>query len=138
MIVERTTSSLEIAKIMNLSDERLEKQIPCTKGEWIQFLMAAVQNKNYGIWIAKEMEELMAYVVAVNVVSPPISSSIMILYSSFYSILSEDENKKVLELIKDWGRTCGAKKIFIQTEYPRIMGRYGFIREKGEPMILPL
>jgi len=143
MIIKKTNLVKDITQILSLQDDHLEKQIPCDKGEWVQWLVQNIENDRIGIWTIKDDNEgrVKAYVVAVDAMNPPISDSVVILYSSVYSSIGEEGNQEVMEKIKEWSRERGAKKITIQTWYPRIMSTYGFVefgKEEGTFMRLDL
>jgi len=134
MIVEKTESVKDIAEILRISDDRLEKQLPCTKGEWVQWLMTMIGKKNaIGVWIAREEENkpILGYVVAVNSIAPPISNSVLILYSTICLVGSDEVNGIAIEKIKSWASELGAKKLSLFTDHPQISRRYGFVESEG-------
>lgn len=146
MIVERITSQGEVAGILALEDPRLEKQVlkklDCTKAEWVQAINNFLPNQSFlGMWAVKEDRKIMAYIVAVNGVAPPISRSVMILYQSFFGMKDEEGGlvlSQALEAVKTWARECGARNIAIHTDKPHINSQFGFIAEKGVSMVLEL
>ena len=141
MNVYKTTDPEDISSILNLVDDRLEGQIPCSKIEWVQWLMQNIDKEEFlAIWVAKESQMLMGYMVALNALYPPISASIMILYQSFFSLKDEENQHKgelVLAQVKKWAMNLGATKISIVTKYPRINSKFGF-KEEGTAMVLEL
>lgn len=134
MIVEKTENPNDIVAILKIPDNRLEKQFPCTKLEWVQWLIGMVAKENaIGIWVVREIESgaMLGYVVAVNSIAPPISDSAMILYSNICFVESEDANRLAVEKIKEWSQEIGAKKLILFTDHPDLSRKYGFVDIKG-------
>jgi len=137
MAIERITGDKLIGTILGLQDERLEKQVGCSKAEWVQHLIEMAKIEGYmGIWGLTEKKHVKRYMVAVNGIMPPISHVICILYQNFFS---DNENGMLALLqVKNWGRSLGAEKIVIQTLYPRINEKFGFHKEPGETMYMDI
>jgi len=135
--LRRITDPAEIATIFGLADERLEDQVSMDRGEWVQYLQNQMHKEGWACMYGLiENGRVKKYMVAVNAVSPPISRAVLILYQNFFK---DHENGKIaLEKIKTWARQKGAQKIAIHTLYPRINKEFGFIKEPGENMYIPL
>ena len=139
MVVKRITEQSKVATIYYLhkerSDTRLESQIEGEVTEWIQWLVEMVQRQDYlGIWGVMDEDgyRIKDYMVAVNAVYPPISRSVMILYQSFFK--DTESGVEALTEIKKWAEEKGANKIVIQTDYPRVNSKFGFVKSRGTPM----
>jgi len=141
MKVERIISPLGISELMKVQDDRIEKKFFCSKGEWIQWLVSIIEKQEMiGVWAVREEEKgsIEGYVVALNSIAPPISNSVMLLYSSICYANSEDANRLAIEAIIDWGRTLGAKEVALFTNHPDLSCKYGFERIDGIPMVLKI
>ena len=146
--IVRITDRALVASILGIHDDRIDAQVlsnrEMTKAEWVQFLERNVQNENYmRIWGTIEGNRVVHYLVASNVVIPPLAREVALLYSNFYGAKDESGQEyapRALELVKEWGRGLGAKRIHTYTAYPNVMSRFGFVREdeKIVSVILPL
>ena len=145
MEVKKITSVEEIISILSLKDERLEKQVlqrlECTKAEWVQWIVKMLtfnDGNSLKVWATSdELKKIKAYIIAMNAVSPPISKSVLILYQNYFGIKDDDGVlylEKALICVEEWGKELGANKIIIQTNYPRINSKLGFILEDGVSM----
>lgn len=145
MEIERITEERDVAGILGLDDPRLEEQVlsrvECTKAEWVQWIVSYVSQPRYlGIWAVRENGKIRAYIVVVNAVNPPLSRACLILYQNFFGMSDEEGapyHERLLEAVKEWARECGARRLCIQTDYPRVNGRLGFV-EEGHSMVLEL
>ena len=129
-----------IPTILKLNDVRLDKQVlepvQCTKAEWIQWLISILTKKDFaGIWALVIDNNIHRYIVALNAVAPPISRSVMLMYQNFFA---HPKGPEAFEKVKEWAMFLGAKRLAAITSYPRVMSRFGFIKEKGCSVYLPL
>jgi len=136
--LKRVTETEEISTIFKIDDDRLEKNVPCTKAEWIQFLlMWAEYPEKFAIFgLVDDEGNVQKYFACINAVMPPISKSVLILYQNFYS--DHENGLTAFEMVKQWARECGAEKICIQTMYPRINSKFGFEPDIAIAMVLDL
>ena len=148
MKVERIENEAEVVSILSLDDPRLQKQVldnlECTKAEWVQGIvsMMKLNNGNFlRVYASKEKGKIKAYMIAVNAIMPPLSRYFTIVYQNFFDMENDNGEligREALDMVIDWAKSEGAKKIVIQTEYPRIMSQFEFKPEKGTPMVLDL
>jgi len=135
--LKRITDPAEVATIFGLVDERLEDQVHMDPGEWVQYLQNQMTKEGWAcMWGLVENGRIKRYIVAVNAVSPPISRAVLILYQNFFK--DHENGLRALEEIKAWARTKGADRVAIHTLYPRINAQFGFMKEPGENMYIPL
>lgn len=138
MKIERILTKEEAASILEIEDIHLTEQVPCSKAEWVQWLVENVERQDFiGIWGIKEGKKVKAYLIALNGVFPPISRSVYIFYQSFYEKAKQYADEVMSEL-KAWAKSCGASKITIYTKYPRVNSLFGFKPEKGVSMVMEL
>ena len=136
MGIERIIDAGGIAKILKLEDN-IEECFPCTRGEWIQWLMSVVDqlDKIYIMGITTN-EKLTGYFVVVNSVLPPLCDSVFALYS--YSPKNVNENIEGLLLLKDWAKEQGAKSIKFMTKNVLAHKMYGFVETGNVEMEMVL
>jgi len=141
MKLERIISPLGISELIKVQDNGIEKKFFCSKGEWIQWLISIIEKQEIiGVWAVREEEgkPIKGYVVGINSIAPPISNSVMLLYSSICYANSEDANRLAVEAIVNWGRTLGAREVALFTDHPDLSSKYGFKRIDGIPMVLKI
>jgi len=102
----------DIAQILKM-DDPIEQVFPCDKGEWIQWLMQYVDNPEVYM-IGNVEEKLLSYAVAVNMVTPPLSNTVTIIFMS-------ELNREFIDAIKIWGKEKGAKSIILQSKNKEIL-----------------
>ena len=100
----------DIAQILQLEDDNLEKILPCEKGEWVQWLMSNAKNERLLIVGRLNEDQLLSYCVVVNNVFPPISDSVCILYMPEKVI----GDKEIKEKIMEWAMESKAKTVIFQ------------------------
>lgn len=101
----------DISILFKLPDD-IEKQLPCNRSEWIQWLVENVSNPRIGIWANIEQDQANGYIVAINNVMPPVSNAIGLLYIWYsWNPLKRKATRKLVGITEDWGREAGAKRI---------------------------
>ena len=124
MSVKKLETAEEIAKLLGVQDD-VEDYIPCSRGEWVQWLVSQAENERIGIWANLDgADRINSYIVVFNNVEPPISNSLFIPY--VWSVLGQEENEEVLAEVMRWGQERGAKKIRAMTMEPEKLEKYGF------------
>ena len=93
----------DIVKLKTL-DDGIEEILPCTRAEWIQWLMANVRNP--GVLIIGGEK---SYLVAVDAVHRPVSDHIFILF--FYSGGDAVENRELKAAVDAWAREKGTENV---------------------------
>lgn len=147
MDIKRITDPGKAASILAIDDPLLKEQVldrvGCSKAEWVQWIVSHLMRgdgKILRLWAIEEGGKIRAYMVAMNAVNPPLSRAIYILYQNFFG-MTDDEgepyHKELLQIVKEWAKECGATRLAIQTDYPRVNSRLGFI-EEGHSMVLKL
>ncbi len=142
MEIQRITEPKEATSILSLDDPRLNDQVlsrvECSKAEWVQWIVSHLAGNFIRLWAIKDGMKIKAYMVAVNAVNPPLSRSVIILYQNFFG-MTDDEgepyHKELLKKVMEWAISCGARRLAIQTDYPRVNSRLGFV-EEGHSMVL--
>ena len=124
----------EIAKIMQLDDEKLTQGFPCEVGEWVQFLVQHVDNPNIFMMGEIEDDKLIGYFVAINAIAPPLNNSVSVLYSK---TAGKEINKAFLDALIDWSKEKGATSIDFLTNNVVGCSVYGF-RKKATLMTMEL
>ena len=124
----------EIAKIMQLDDEKLTQGFPCEVGEWVQFLVQHVDNPNIFMMGEIEDDKLIGYFVAINAIAPPLNNSVSVLYSK---TAGKEINKAFLDTLIDWSKEKGATSIDFLTNNVVGCSVYGF-RKKATLMTMEL
>ncbi len=71
----------DIAKILTLKDDDFKKVINCELGQWVQFLMQNVENKEYFMMGEIEDNNLVGYIIMVDASLQPVSNSAHVFYS---------------------------------------------------------
>ncbi len=125
-IAIKTAEPFEIAKLIAIKNDNLEKSFSGSRGEIIQFFVNTIEsgNTNIRILISIDGDKINAYTIAINNVIHPIASEIFIAHA--YSIAGVEVTKALLENIINWGIEIGAVKITMLTEYPEHFENYGF------------
>lgn len=144
--IVRITERKHVASILAIEDERLAPQVlylrDITKAEWVQWLENMVPRDDVlRMWGVLENNKLVYYLVAINGMMPPLAYEVLLLYSTFYgakNTAGDKYNIQVLEKVKEWGRELGAKRIQTFTQYPRVMSKFGFIKEDAVSVVLPI
>jgi hypothetical protein len=124
MTIKRLETVEEYVRLMTVKDD-VEKHFPCSHSEWVQWLVSHQRDTKLAIWANFEGGAITGYIVAYDEIVPPIIDSVSLLY--VWSDLGAKANREVLELIKDWARSCGARSIRMGTrKEPRLFKKYGF------------
>jgi hypothetical protein len=126
----------DIARILSL-DHDIDDHLPFaaghttirTRGEWVQYLMEAKDHPDFFI-VGDIEQKINGYLVAFLNPTP----LVWVVYSWTAGL---DANKKVLEMLKEWGREKGAKSIDFITDNVAGHTVYGF-RKKATLMTMEL
>lgn len=100
----------DIAQILQMEDNNLERVLACEKGEFVQWLMSNVNNERLLILGRVEANKLISYCAVVNTMFPPICTVVSMLYMSNL-VIGDNEIK---EAILIWGRDIEAKAVIFQ------------------------
>jgi len=111
MIKKLTTN--DIAQILTM-DDPIDEIFPCDKGEWIQWLNQYIENPEIYIIGKSDNGRLISYAVAVNMVSPPLSDMVTIIFMS-------ELDEEFIEKIKIWAKEKKAKKVILQAQDSNIL-----------------
>ena len=106
MIKKLTTN--DIAQILTMNDP-IDEIFPCDRGEWVQWLNQYIDNPEIYMIGRSNNDRLISYAVAVNMVAPPLSNTIAIIFMS-------ELDKEFIETIKLWGREKSAQKIALSSK----------------------
>lgn len=98
----------EVIKILQTDDDVLEKLMPCTKGEWVQFLCQNIDNPKFEILGEMKDNVLESYIVLIDSIIPPVFDSVVILY--LFSPENHKTTRMLVEKGKEWAIKIGAKK----------------------------
>ena len=112
----------DIAGILQLKDN-LMKSFPCDKGEWVQWLIANMENPEILIIGNVIGGEIKSYLVALDGVRLPLSVQVHILF--FYSDGALDVNMEIRGMLNDWARAKGAKAIRFICRDMAVFEKYG-------------
>ena len=116
----------EVAEILSVYNnlENPRSILPCSSGEFVQWLISVVDNPKIGIWGKQQPVGVSSYIVAVNNIIPPISNYITVIQ------FEGDDLNEVELLFKEvfkWQELIGAKEINIYCEENEIE----FLEEVG-------
>jgi len=124
MTTKRLEKIEDIAKLLTVKDD-IEKYMPCTHTEWVQWLISQIESKRVFIWADIDEDSVInSYIVVFNMVNPPLGNHLFIPY--VFSSLKIEENLAVLEDIKELANSLGAKKISAKVEKAENFKKYGF------------
>lgn len=123
-MIKRLTEPNDIAKLMKFSDN-VEEVFPCSRGEWVQWLMGNCANDGLFVMaVIDDREEITGYLVARNQVLPPLSDCVYVKYAYLPGNIQENEPVKD-ELVK-WAKNCKARRIILTAKDADALKPYGF------------
>lgn len=115
MIIQATKPS-EVMALIGIEDD-VEVYFPCTRIEWIQFLVKHCGNPKFAIFISMKNErEVNGYAVVANNIFPPLSyeaSLIFVWVSGGFEI-----SKALSETVRVWAKERGCKKLVTRSTKP--------------------
>jgi hypothetical protein len=95
------------------------------RDQWIQWLVSQSMNSDMRIWANFDEEgKITSYLVAYDCVDMPISDHVYIVY--FWADRVREVNEELLERVKDWAKSVGAKTLQTSTIEPEEFQRYDF------------
>ena len=133
-MIKKATVPADLKGLLVLEDD-VEKYIPCTRTEWVQWLVQVLENKldKVGIWVEHNEEgKVIGYAVALDAVILPISKTVAVIYT--WAKSGRQVVKDGLALIEEWAIDAGAEDLTIATEMPRLFIPYGFLEHPGKVM----
>jgi len=122
VIKAETPNDLKL--ILNFNDDS-ENYLSCTRVEWVQWLVQQVglKNEKLGVWVVRDDDTLIGYLVAIDSVYLPLLTGVAIIYS----YLPENEQEfRLMKEIELWAKSKGADRIDINTRLPYQFLKYGF------------
>ena len=127
-MIKRLTEPHEIVEIMKIEDN-VEALFPCSRSEWVQWLMRAVLDNNLLILGSyNENNDLDGYAIARNNIFPPLSDHVYIMYVYAPKMLKDlDEG---IRMIEAWAKKLGARKIRFATS-KALVGKLHRFKETG-------
>ena len=124
----------DIAKILQVEDDNIGDSFSCEKGELIQFILQQTAS-NYDqlkVFVDKEDNRIVAYIIVINCVVYPISDYVFIAHA--YSKGRFESNVVLFDEVVKWAYDCGATKIQMATKFPDVFKRYGFVETEERLM----
>lgn len=128
-MIKRLRTVEEVIHLVKVEDD-VEERYQCERGEWIQLLTKIVKNDSVFIIASfNEYDEITGYGVAQNAVVPPLGYYVHIIYA--YSP-KNSENFEMLEKIKEWAISLGAKEITatVKPDGADKLIKYGFVESE--------
>jgi len=126
-MVTRLETGEEIAYLLGVNDD-VEKYFPCSRAEWVQWLVSQAHNPGIGIWVGyDDYKDIESYIVCVNTIAPPLSHEIFILYA--WSRMGVDRNQEAFGEVIEWAQAIGATGIRAEAlgdGQKQVMEGYGF------------
>ena len=112
MKIKEVSTVEDVMSLWTVEDD-VEDVLHLERGEWIQWLMAQFQQefRRVHIWTVDKGGKIVAYVVVLNSVVPPVSSSVAILY--MWSLLDVEEEGLLLSHIKKWAKERRASTVTV-------------------------
>jgi len=106
-MIARATRPEEIAPLLHFKDDA-EKYFPCDRGQWIQWLVGAINSEDVFVAIETKQEKIKSYFVVANTVEPPICDYVNIIYAYCTNPVSIATFAK---LIIEWSLSKNAKRV---------------------------
>lgn len=124
--LRRLREKHEAVRILALNDD-ISEFIRCERGEWIQILMKYADDPKMNIAGIFRGDELVGYIILQNLVYPPVSDSIYVVYSYCSISLDENEMGAVRDYLLGWAEECGATRLTTVTDRPEALEPFGFV-----------
>jgi len=105
-MIKQIKTIQEMTKILVTNDKLLEKTIPCSKGEWVQWLCQEIENPRIVVFADFENGKINAYVVILNNVMPPVFDAVSVLY--LWSPSNHKTTRALIERSKEFAIKIGA------------------------------
>ena len=112
----------EVFAINDLENDDLSS-LKGTKSSWVQFLVTALENENFAIYVKYDEDEILNYLVCIVNINPPLGSSIIIMHIANDIFLSD-----LLECVDDLRAKKGAMEVLIETTDEEKMKQYSFAK----------
>lgn len=106
-MIKKLQTPDDISMLFTVVDD-VERQFPCDRSSWIQWLVEQISNPKIGVWAAIEDNIAAGYLVMLDSMAPPISDSVVVLY--LWSPSSHKITRSLIEEAKKWAQTIGAKR----------------------------
>lgn len=117
MEIKRLTNAMDLMPIFKL-DDNIEKDFPCNKSEWVQWLISIVQNERVNISVAFDGKIVLAYYILIDNINPPLQDSVMIVYLWSDNKIGIEVTKQLSKSAETWAKERGAKRITAKTTLP--------------------
>jgi hypothetical protein len=125
-VIELLDKAEDRVKLHFIEDDS-EDIIGIDRDQWIQWLVSQSMNGGMRIWAHTNDEgDLTSYIVAYDCVDAPVADHVYIVY--FWMDRNREVNLELLERVKDWAKSVGAKTLQTSTVEPEDFQRYGFLQ----------
>ena len=126
MELKRLKEKHEVVRILALEDD-ISSFIKCDRGEWIQILMKYADDPKMNIAGIFREGDLVGYIVLQNMVYPPVSDSVYVVYSHCSVPVSEEGMGPIRDYLLGWTEECGASRLTTVTDRPENLEPLGFV-----------